>query len=112
MGITVQQITVVQGTGKGRGPRDGPSLQSLGLRLNDRDNSYVAKRDLGPGRRSDLPKGTLLLAVKLGLESSLLPSRWTQGVGCSGILSVLPAHTDTSTGPGQVMGDGGDMRMG
>lgn len=77
----------------GKRPKDGPSLQSLDLRTNDRDNSYVAKRDLGPERRRDLPKVTWLLAVKLGLEPSLLPCRWTPGAGCSGILSVLPAHT-------------------
>lgn len=47
---------VIQGTGKGmlRGgateeARDGPSLQSPDLRMNNRGKCYVAERDLGPG---------------------------------------------------------------
>lgn len=92
----------------GKKPKDGPSLQSPDLRMNNGDNSHAAKRDLYPERRSDWPMVTGLLAVKLGLKPSLLPCRWTQGVGCSGILS--PLHVlSTSSGPSQVMGAGNDM---
>lgn len=92
----------------GKKPKDGPSLQSPDLRMNNGDNSHVAKRDLYPEGRSDWPMVTGLLAVKLGLKPSLLPCRWTQGVGCSGILS--PLHVlSTSSGPSQVMGAGNDM---
>lgn len=59
----------------GKRLKDGRSLQSLDLRMNNRDNFYVAKRDLGPERRSDLSKVTWLLTVKLRLEPSLLPCR-------------------------------------
>lgn len=57
MGSTLQQIIVTQGLGKemlrevpGKRPKDGPSLQNPALRMNNRDNSYVIKRDLGAER--------------------------------------------------------------
>lgn len=80
--------------------QDGPSLQSPDLRMNNRDKCYVAKRDLGP-ERHDLPQVTRLLAVTLGLEPSLPPA----GERCLHVLSP-------SSGPGLVMGAGGDMGMG
>lgn len=68
-------------------------VKNLDLRMNHRDNSYLAKRDLGPEKISDLPKVTWFLAVKLGLEPSLLPCRCTQRVGHSDVLTTL--HTGT-----------------
>lgn len=92
-------------------PKDRSSLQRPDLRMKNRDNCYVAKKDLDP-ERSDLPKVTQLLAVKLDLEPGLLPCSRTQSVGCFGILRALPACTEYLpwARPGDRTGD--DMGMG